>query len=79
MSNIKRQKTLGVFKFTKTVNHRGAELNIEIPDHVAMDDSKRVSCNICKKRFANAQGWGHTNLAARRSFLSHQHHLLLQP
>ena len=55
MSKVKRQKTLGFFNFTKTIRHRGVEVNVEISDEVE-DDFKTVLCYICKKRFFNTQG-----------------------
>ena len=50
MSEVKCQKTLGYFKFTKINPHREVEVNVEIPNEVE-DDSETVPCDICKNTF----------------------------
>ena len=50
MSEVKCQKTLGYFKFTKITPHREVEVNVEIPNEVE-DDSETVPCDICKNTF----------------------------
>ena len=66
MSEVKRQKTLGFFKFAKTIHHREVEVNVEIPNEVK-DDSKIVPCDICKKLISNTQGLGKRRLSCEKN------------
>ena len=50
-----RQPTLGKFGFKKTIEHRGSQSSIRLPDFVAKTQTS-VKCSGCSKTFVNQQG-----------------------
>jgi len=52
---MSRQPTLGKFGFKKTIEHRGSQSSIRLPDFVAKTQTS-VKCSGCSKTFVNQQG-----------------------
>ena len=52
---MKRQATLKAFGFTRSLGHRGNEVEIEVPRFVD-DAHKLLKCSKCEKKFVNSQG-----------------------
>ena len=53
----RKQKTLGVFGFTKKVVHRGKEEQVAIPNFVKEEEVfKVIPCLQCPQKFKTQQG-----------------------
>ena len=70
MSNVKRQKTLGFFGFTKSVTHRGEKMAVKIPDEIEDFGIKKYSCSTCSKQFLSNQGLGVHKLSCEKKSMA---------
>ena len=57
VDTMSKQPTLGCFKgFTRTVVHRGQQIQAEIPAEIHVDVEKKERCPQCDKTFVNKAG-----------------------
>ena len=49
------QPTLAKFGFSKSIEHRGSQRDVNLPDFVAKTQ-KKFTCSTCSKAFVNQQG-----------------------
>ena len=53
-----KQTTLAAFNFTKSVEHRGEQTEINIPNYIGIETFFLIKCPHCDPKFKNKQGLG---------------------